>query len=148
MHNLDASHRDAHKNKGFLCMLAAERSEAAENRTTCLCRSISTMPRFQSPPPRTQRADFPHCALRLASREGVRRADGWQDLPIELDDAAFTEHVLRREVPGPARTDLMSASEEVADTVGDVPVDLCVGARDGAVAEVRAPALQQRVELI
>src|SRR5260221_13424225 len=28
----------------------------------CECPTISTMPRLQPPPRRTQRADFPHCA--------------------------------------------------------------------------------------
>ena len=37
----------------------------------CECHTISTMPRFQSPPPRTQRADFPLYALLFASRHGL-----------------------------------------------------------------------------
>jgi hypothetical protein len=37
----------------------------------CECHSISTMPRFQPPPRRTQHADFPHCALLFASRPKV-----------------------------------------------------------------------------
>jgi hypothetical protein len=37
----------------------------------CECHSISTMPRFQSPPRRTQRADFPHYALLSASLQGL-----------------------------------------------------------------------------
>jgi hypothetical protein len=37
----------------------------------CECHSISTMPRFQSPPRRTQRADFPHYALLFASPQGL-----------------------------------------------------------------------------
>src|SRR4029077_19891304 len=32
---------------------------------------LSTVPRFLSPPRRTQHADFPHCALPLASRQGL-----------------------------------------------------------------------------
>src|SRR5262245_27012474 len=35
----------------------------------CECHSISTMPRFQPPPRRTQHADFPHCAILFASRQ-------------------------------------------------------------------------------
>jgi len=35
------------------------------------CHSISTMPRFQPPPRRTQLADFPHYALLLASAQGL-----------------------------------------------------------------------------
>lgn len=34
----------------------------------CECHSISTMPRFQPPPRRTQHAVFPHCALLFASQ--------------------------------------------------------------------------------
>ena len=37
----------------------------------CECHSISTMPRFQSPPRRTQRADFPLYALLFASPQGL-----------------------------------------------------------------------------
>src|SRR5215470_17713094 len=36
-----------------------------------LGRSVSTEPRFQPPPRRTQRADFPHCAPPFASRRGL-----------------------------------------------------------------------------
>jgi hypothetical protein len=36
----------------------------------CECPSISTVPRFQSPPRRTQRADFPLYALLFASPQG------------------------------------------------------------------------------
>src|SRR4029077_802996 len=38
---------------------------------------LSTVPRFQSPPRRTQHADFPHCALPLASRQGLWDLSGW-----------------------------------------------------------------------
>jgi hypothetical protein len=37
----------------------------------CECHSISAMPRFQSPPRRTQRADFPLYALLFASPQGL-----------------------------------------------------------------------------
>ena len=37
----------------------------------CECRNISTMPRFQSPPRRSQHADFPHYAHLFASRLGL-----------------------------------------------------------------------------
>ena len=36
-----------------------------------LGRRVSTAPRFQPPPRRTQRADFPHCAPPFASRRGL-----------------------------------------------------------------------------
>ena len=35
------------------------------------CHNISTVPRFQPPPRRTQHADFPHCALLFASPQGL-----------------------------------------------------------------------------
>src|ERR1700730_12803310 len=35
------------------------------------------MPRFQSPPRRTQRADFPHCALLFASPQGLWGLSCW-----------------------------------------------------------------------
>jgi hypothetical protein len=37
----------------------------------CECHTISTVPRFQPPPRRTQRADFPHYALLFASPQGL-----------------------------------------------------------------------------
>ena len=37
----------------------------------CECHIISTVPRFQPPPRRTQLADFPHYALLLASPQGL-----------------------------------------------------------------------------
>src|SRR5450759_605869 len=37
----------------------------------CECHTISTMPRFQPPPRRTQRADLPHCALLFASPQDL-----------------------------------------------------------------------------
>src|SRR6476660_4599292 len=37
----------------------------------CECHNISTVPRFQPPPRRTQHADFPHCALLFASPQGL-----------------------------------------------------------------------------
>ena len=37
----------------------------------CECPTISTMPRLQPPPRRTQHADFSHCALPFASRQGL-----------------------------------------------------------------------------
>src|SRR5262252_440998 len=46
-----------------------------------LGRSVSTAPRFQPPPRRTQRADFLHCAPPFASRRGLldlsSRGDFW-----------------------------------------------------------------------
>jgi hypothetical protein len=37
----------------------------------CECHTISTVPRFQPLPRRTQHADFPHCALLFASPQGL-----------------------------------------------------------------------------
>ena len=45
----------------------------------CECHNISTMPRFQSPPRRTQRADFPHYALLFASPQGLWDLSCWSD---------------------------------------------------------------------
>src|SRR6266487_1746249 len=38
-----------------------------------------TVPRFQSPPLRTQRADFPHCAPPFASRQSLWDLSCWGD---------------------------------------------------------------------
>ena len=46
----------------------------------CECHTISTVPRFQPPPRRTQHADFPHCALLFASPQGL-----WGPLSLRLD---------------------------------------------------------------
>src|SRR6516225_8129843 len=43
----------------------------------CECHNISTVPRFQPPPRRTQRADFPHCALLFASPQGLWGLSCW-----------------------------------------------------------------------
>src|SRR6516164_10749426 len=43
----------------------------------CECHSISTIPCFQPPPRRTQRADFPHFALPFASLQGLWNLSGW-----------------------------------------------------------------------
>src|SRR5271169_6784083 len=45
----------------------------------CECHTISTVPRFQPPPRRTQRADFPHCALLFASPQGLWDLSCWGD---------------------------------------------------------------------
>ena len=43
----------------------------------CECPTISTVPRFQSPPRRTQHADFPHCAPPFASRQRLWDLSCW-----------------------------------------------------------------------
>jgi hypothetical protein len=45
----------------------------------CECHNISTVLRFQPPPRRTQRADFPHCALLFASPQGLWGLSCWGD---------------------------------------------------------------------
>lgn len=45
----------------------------------CECPTISTMPRLQPPPRRTQRADFPHCAPPFASRQRLWDLSCWGD---------------------------------------------------------------------
>src|SRR6476661_112058 len=45
----------------------------------CECHTISTVPRFQPPPRRTQRADFPHCALLFASPQDLWDLSCWGD---------------------------------------------------------------------
>ncbi len=44
-----------------------------------LGRGVPTMPRFQPPPRRTQRADFPHCAPPFASCRGLWDLSCWGD---------------------------------------------------------------------
>jgi hypothetical protein len=43
----------------------------------CECPTISSVPRFQSPPRRTQHADFPHCAPPFASRQRLWDLSCW-----------------------------------------------------------------------
>jgi hypothetical protein len=45
----------------------------------CEGHNISTVLRFQPPPRRTQRADFPHCALLFASPQGLWGLSCWGD---------------------------------------------------------------------
>src|ERR1700757_2797669 len=58
-----------------------------------LGRSISTVPRFQPPPRRTQRADFPHCAPPFASCRGL-----W-DLSCRGDFRPVASHSIAVEQP-------------------------------------------------
>src|SRR5262249_17795022 len=46
------------------------------------CHSITTVPRFQSPPRRTQRVDFPHYAHLLASHQGLWDLTCWSDFRL------------------------------------------------------------------
>jgi hypothetical protein len=50
----------------------------------CECHTISTMPRFQPPPRRTQRADFPHYAPPFASCQGLWDLSCWGDFRLCL----------------------------------------------------------------
>ena len=56
-------------------------------------RSISTLPRFQPPPRRTQHADFPHCAPPFASRRGLL------DLSCRGDFRPVASHSIAVEQP-------------------------------------------------
>ena len=56
-------------------------------------RSISTLPRFQPPPRRTQHADFPHCAPPFASRRGLL------DLSCRGDFRSVASHSIAVEQP-------------------------------------------------
>src|SRR6516162_969030 len=58
-----------------------------------LGRRVSTVPRLQSPPRRTQRADFPHCAPPFASRRGL-----W-DLSCRGDFRPVASHLIAVEQP-------------------------------------------------
>src|SRR5208337_881535 len=64
------------------------------------CHTISTLPRFQPPPRRTQHADFPHCALLLASPQGLwdlscrSRFRRGSYNPIAPEEAQFVVHPL------------------------------------------------------
>src|SRR5208337_708593 len=66
----------------------------------CECHTISTLPRFQPPPRRTQHADFPHCALLLASPQGLwdlscrSRFRRGSYNPIAPEEAQFVVHPL------------------------------------------------------
>ncbi len=58
-----------------------------------LGRRVSTAPRFQPPPRRTQRADFPHCAPPFASRRGLL------DLSCRGDFRPVASHSIAVEQP-------------------------------------------------
>ena len=58
-----------------------------------LGRRVSAAPRFQPPPRRTQRADFPHCAPPFASRRGLL------DLSCQGDFRPVASHSIAVEQP-------------------------------------------------
>src|SRR6516225_6672803 len=58
-----------------------------------LGRRVSAAPRFQPPPRRTQRADFPHCAPPFASRRGLL------DLSCRGDFRPVASHSIAVEQP-------------------------------------------------
>src|ERR1700748_2484955 len=84
------------KRKGFLCIrpdLAQRLTGRVEDWRAGLGRRVSTAPRFQPPPRRTQRADFPHCAPPFASRRGL-----W-DLSCRGDFRPVASHSIAVEQP-------------------------------------------------
>ena len=59
----------------------------------CECHIISTVPRFQSPPRRTQRADFPPCAHLFASRQGLWDLSCWGDFRLKPPNLVAVEQL-------------------------------------------------------
>ena len=62
---------------GLRMMPTFSRSPLSVGSETGAPAGLSTVPRFQSPPRRTQRADFPHCAPPFASLQGLWDLSGW-----------------------------------------------------------------------
>ena len=71
----------------------------------CECHIISTVPRFQSPPRRTQRADFPLCAHLFASRQGLWDLSCWGDFRLKPPNLVAVEQLqgLVQPLPTPPR---------------------------------------------
>ena len=71
----------------------------------CECHNISTMPRFQPPPRRTQHADFPHYALLFASRQGLWDLSCWGDFRLKPPNLVAVEQLqaLVQPLPTPPR---------------------------------------------
>jgi hypothetical protein len=115
------------------------RVESRRGRVPC------TVP-FPLPAHRTQRADFPHYALRLISSQGTRcRAKMNSTKPKH---AKFAMHHSVREAADASRRHLVTPDQEMTDAVIDVVVDRPVGDQAGTIVEIRAPATQQTVQLV
>ena len=71
----------------------------------CECHIISTVPRFQSPPRRTQGADFPLCAHLFASRQGLWDLSCWGDFRLKPPNLVAVEQLqgLVQPLPTPPR---------------------------------------------
>src|SRR5262245_6502749 len=71
----------------------------------CECHSISTMPRFQPPPRRSQHAGFPHYAHLFASPQGLWDLSCWGDFRLWSSNPIAVEQlqVLVEALPTPPR---------------------------------------------
>ena len=97
---------------------------------------------FPLPAHRTGRADLPHPALRLASRQGPRRR-GW----VRRTTPSFM-HDGTGELARAASRRLVTPREDVANAIVDGAVDRRIGRQPRAMAEVVRPAPQDAVQLI
>ena len=118
----------------------------------CECHTISTMPRFQSPPRRTQRADFPHYAHLFASRQGLWDLSCWGDFrlrPLNLVAVEQLQGCVQPwpTPPRPAEAIAFPGSQHVAPNLLFHPVfdeaEACAGMADRKVIH---PTAQHRID--
>jgi len=96
---------------------------------------------------RTGHADFLHPAVRLDSRQDLRRC-GAAASAGEAHHAEFSEHDRCGEWQHPASLDFMAADQKAPRPLMDMIVDGPAGRACGTVAEVPGPARQQAIEPI
>src|SRR5260370_36358846 len=104
------------------------------------------MPPSPIPAHRTGRADFPHPALRLVSRDGSRLSP--QVHPSKPQDPQFAEDRAVIEAACAPRGHLVATPEKVAYAFVDVVIHSPIGEKTSPVAEVVGPASEQPVELL
>ncbi len=107
--------------------------------------SVRSMSPFPAPAHRTGRADFPHPALRWASRGSSRRLGTHR--AAEPTGSELGDDPVDRELLCPARRHLVAASQGVAHALREVSFHRPVGEEGSAVAEVVPPAAEHPPEL-
>src|SRR5260370_1707624 len=104
------------------------------------------MPPSPIPAHRTGRADFPHPALRLVSRDGSRLSP--QVHPSKPQDPQFAEDRAVIEAAWAPRGHLVATPEKVAYAFVDVGTHSPIGEKPSPAAEVGGPASLQPAELL
>ena len=99
---------------------------------------------FPIPAHRTGRAVFRLPALRLVSRESIRRAVRYR--PADAMHPQLAEDPAGWELSGSPRREVVTALQRAPDAVVDVPVHRPVGIGDRSVGKVHGPTTQDVIE--